>query len=123
MTIQYQLVVYPIHIHHFQSDEINDMDHMRISGNKPSSVILSQTCSIKKLKFNEQKVPKQAEAKRDGVINPQNYNFNQFETRKILMLSKRYESTEVDRRTWLHVPSGTHWSTSSDTHQVVEIIL
>ena len=37
------------------------------------------------------------------------------------MLSKRYESTEVDRRTWLHVPSGTHWSTSSDTHQVVEI--
>ena len=38
------------------------------------------------------------------------------------MLSKRYESTEVDRRTWLHVPSGTDWSTSSDTHQVVEII-
>ena len=36
------------------------------------------------------------------------------------MLSKRYESTEVDRRTWLHVPSGTHWPTSSDTHQVVE---
>ena len=37
------------------------------------------------------------------------------------MLSKRYESTEVDRKTWLHVPSGTLWSTSSDTHQVVEI--
>ena len=37
------------------------------------------------------------------------------------MLSKRYESTEVDRKAWLHVPSGTHWSTSSDTHQVVEI--
>ena len=36
------------------------------------------------------------------------------------MLSKRYESTEVDRRTWLHVPSETHWSTSSDNHQVVE---
>ena len=36
------------------------------------------------------------------------------------MLSKRYESTEVDRRTWLHVPSGTHKSTSSDTRQVVE---
>ena len=34
------------------------------------------------------------------------------------MLSKRYESTEVGRRTWLHVPSGTHWCTSSDTHQV-----
>ena len=40
------------------------------------------------------------------------------------MLSKRYESIEVDRRTrlLLHVPSGTLWSTSSDTHQVVEIL-
>ena len=37
------------------------------------------------------------------------------------MLSKRYESTEVDRITWLHVPSGTLWSTISETHQVVEI--
>ena len=36
------------------------------------------------------------------------------------MLSKRYKSTEVDCRTWIHVPSGTPWSTSSDTHQVVE---
>ena len=34
---------------------------------------------------------------------------------------KRYKSTEVDRRFWLHVPSGTPWSSSSDTHQVVEI--
>ena len=38
------------------------------------------------------------------------------------MISKRYESTEVDRRTWLHMPSGTPWSTSSDTHQVVETL-
>ena len=37
------------------------------------------------------------------------------------MLSKRFESTEFNRRIWLHVPSGTHWSTSSDTRQVVEI--
>ena len=39
------------------------------------------------------------------------------------MLSKNYESTEVDHRTWLHVPMGTPWSGSSisDTHQVVEI--
>ena len=29
-------------IHYFKSDLINDMDHMRISGIKPSSVILSQ---------------------------------------------------------------------------------
>ena len=34
-----------------------------------------------------QKCHKQAEAKRDGVINPQNYNFNQFLTREFLMLS------------------------------------
>ena len=38
------------------------------------------------------------------------------------MLSKRYKSTDVDCRTWLHVPSETPWSTSSDTHQVVEIL-
>ena len=44
---------------------------MDISGTEPSSVALSQTCSIKKLKSYDQKVPKQAEAKRDGVINPQ----------------------------------------------------
>ena len=36
------------------------------------------------------------------------------------MLSKLYESTEVDRRTWLHVPLGTLLSTSNDTLQVVE---
>ena len=65
-------------------------------------------------------MPKEAEAKRDGVINPQNYNFKQFYHGNFDAL-KRYESTEVDRRTWLHVPLGTHWSTSSDTHQVVEI--
>ena len=40
----------------------------------------------------------------------------------MLMLSKRYESTEVDRRTWLHVPSWTLWSTSSDFYPVSEVI-
>ena len=65
-------------------------------------------------------MPNQGKAKRDGVINPQNYNFSQFYHGKFDVL-KRYESTEVDRRTWLHVPSGTPWSTSSDTRQVVEI--
>ena len=75
---------------------------------------------VSKVKNVDPKVPKQAEAKRDGVINPQNYNFNQFYKDNFDAL-KRYESTAVDRRTWLQVPSGTHWSTSSDTHQVVEI--
>ena len=54
------------------------MDHMRISGTEPSSVILSQTVKFKRLKSDDQKLPKQAEAKRDGVINPQNYNFKPF---------------------------------------------
>ena len=51
---------------------------MRISGTEPSSLILSQTKLSKKLKSDAQKVQNQAEAKRDGVINSQNYNFNQF---------------------------------------------
>ena len=46
---------------------ISNIDHMRISGTEPSSVYLSQT---RKLKSVAQKVPKQAEAKRDGIINP-----------------------------------------------------
>ena len=59
-------------------------------------------------------MPNQAKAKWDGVINPQitiSYNFN---TENVDAL-QHYESTEVDRRTWLHVSSGSPWSTSSDT--------
>ena len=51
---------------------------MRISGTGPSSVILIQTMTFKKLKSDDTEVPKQAEAKRDSVINPQNSNFSQF---------------------------------------------
>ena len=61
------------------------MDHMRISGTEPSSVILSQIMKFEKLQSDDPivpcddpKGPKQAEAKRDGVRNPQNYNFKQF---------------------------------------------
>ena len=50
---------------------------MRISGTEPSSVILSQTKYLKKWSY-ARKVPKQAKAIRDGVINQQNYNFYQF---------------------------------------------
>ena len=52
---------------------------------------------------------------------PTKLQFQFILTRKIFDALKRYESTEVERRTWLHVPSGTPWSTSSDTNQVVEI--
>ena len=51
---------------------------MLISGTEPSSVILNQTKWFKKIKSDAPKVPNQAEAKSDGVINPQNYNFNKF---------------------------------------------
>ena len=60
---------------------------MRISGTEPSSVILSQTKKFKKLESDAQKVPKKGKAKRDGVLDPQNYNFNQILKQKILMLS------------------------------------
>ena len=59
-------------IHHFKSDLVYNMDHMRISGIEPSSVILSQRKKLKRLKNNVPKVPKEAKTKRDGVINPQN---------------------------------------------------
>ena len=70
-----------------------------------------------------QKYRKQAEAKGDGVINPQIYNFNQFQTLKTLMLSKCYESNEVYRGTWLHMTSGTLCFTSSDTYRVNRLLL
>ena len=37
-------------IHHFESDLINNMDHMRIFGTEPSSVILCQTHVVLKVK-------------------------------------------------------------------------
>ena len=51
---------------------------MSISGTEPSSVILSQTNWFEKVESDALKLPKQAKAKRVGVINPQNYNSNQF---------------------------------------------
>ena len=47
---------------------------MRILGTELSSVILSKKKSC--LKSDTQKLPKYVKAKRDGVINPENYNFN-----------------------------------------------
>ena len=49
------------------------MDHMRILGNTPSIVILTKQNCVSKVEINGPKVPKQAEAKRDRVINQQNY--------------------------------------------------
>ena len=51
---------------------------MCISVNEPSSVILRWTTWFQKVENNGAKVPKQDVAKSDCVINPQNYDFNQF---------------------------------------------
>ena len=56
---------------------------------------------------------KQAETKSAVVINPQHYNFKQFQTRNILM-----RINQGDRSTWVHVPSETLSYTSSVTHQI-----
>ena len=78
-------------MHHFISDLIYNMDHMHISGTKPSSVILSQTKKFKKLKSDSQNVKrKKLKQQRVGVINPQNYNFNQILTQKILNMKYCY---------------------------------
>ena len=52
------------------------MEHMRISGNVPSSVILSQ----RSLKYENDatKCQSKVQPKKDGVINPQHNNFNKF---------------------------------------------
>ena len=55
-----------------------NVDQMRISGTEPSSVNPWPNKVFQKLKSGAPKVPKQAESKGDGVINPQKYNFNQF---------------------------------------------
>ena len=75
-TLEYKKRILLRCIHNLKSDLINNMAHMRISGNKPSSVILGQTKKLKSWKSWSQQVPKQAEAKKDGIINPQKYNFN-----------------------------------------------
>ena len=51
---------------------------MSISDTEPSSVILSQLNLIKMLKNGALKVPKQDEAKRDCVINPESFYHGKF---------------------------------------------
>ena len=45
--LEYKKRLLPRCIHHFKSDLINNMDHMRISGTEPSSVVLSQRSNFK----------------------------------------------------------------------------
>ena len=49
------------------------------------------------MKSDNPNVPKQAKTKRNGQYNkPNKLQFHSIFTQKILMLSKRYESTEID---------------------------
>ena len=67
---------------------------MRISGTEPSSVILSKKGYVQKLKGDVPNVPQLAEAKRNGVLNPQITIPNDFNTENLDAL-KRYELTEI----------------------------
>ena len=62
-------------IHHFKSDLINNMDHKACAFRvmNPRQWSLVKQSSLKDANSGPN-VSKQAEAKRDGVINPQNYN-------------------------------------------------
>ena len=73
-------------IHHFKSDLINNMDHMRISGNEPSSVILSQRKWFQKLKMMVWK------CQRGWCNKPTILHFQSVLIRNSLMLSKRFKN-------------------------------
>ena len=69
-------------------------------------------------------MPKQAKAKRDGVINPQNYDFKQFMTENFDAL-KRYESTEVELnkcRTVLDMQIWPRWLDAFQGHLILTFI-
>ena len=58
------------------------------------------------------KVPKQTEAKRDGVINPQNYNFNQFNTENF-DAQKKYQTKQ--RAQIKKIPKAEYMSTDEES--------
>ena len=53
-------------MHNFKSDLIHNMDHKRISGTEPSSVILSQTKHFKNVECDARKC--QVEDKAKGMV-------------------------------------------------------
>ena len=55
IRLEYETRLLPRCIHHFKPNIINIMDHMRISGKEPSSVILSQTKKFESWKVMPQK--------------------------------------------------------------------
>ena len=66
---QYKKRLLLICIHHFKSDLINNMDHMRISDNEPSSVVLSQRSNFKSWKEMSQTCQNKLKSKRMKSFN------------------------------------------------------
>ena len=83
---KYKKRLLPRCIHHFKSDLIYIMDHMRISGNEPSSVILSQKCIFKNW-TDVPNVPKTSWCQQGWCNKPTKLQFGTILTRKILMFS------------------------------------
>ena len=79
---------------------------MRISGTEPSLVILSQIMKFKKLKRDDQKVPKQAAAKRERCNKPTKLQFQSILTRKILMLSNTTNQSKSNLELGYMCPRG-----------------
>ena len=75
---------------------------MRISGTEPSSVILSQNKVIQKVEKWCPKSVKSSLSQMGWCNKPTKLKFQSILKQNFDAL-KRYESTEVDRRTWLHV--------------------
>ena len=108
-------------IHHFRLDFINNMVgiaryrmvclvlSLTISTicafrvQNPHHWFLAKQSSLKSFKEMSQKYQKKLKPKGMSWNKSTKLQFQSISTRKILMLSKRYESTEVERRTWLHV--------------------
>ena len=74
-------------IHHFKSDLINKMDHMRISGTEPSSVILNQKKVIQKVEKWCPKSVKSSLSQMGWCNKPTKLQFHSILTRKILRFS------------------------------------
>ena len=50
-------------------------------------------------------MPKQAKAKRDGVVNPQNYNFNQFNTEDLQHIDQHEMQEIAENKRDARIPS------------------
>ena len=74
---------------------------MRISVTEPSPVILSQKSGFKKVEKWCPKIALTSWSQNGWCNTPTKLQFQSILTQKVLMLSKYYESTEVDGRTWL----------------------